>query len=259
MPAPAASGATCPTRLSNNRFRSLWPAVQCHERPLPGKRPFFVCGDALWGGGRRSRFSFDSEIPTNPCPRKPGPPQPPIPRHHRMPARQALKKGEAPWRRRQRVQRSLGCFPPSATVRQDLSAPELRVLRIAPDWERGWLPRWWFTEQEEAAAGESAALRVGKMMRDASFRPGMTVTMRLATLAGQVFAKVGHGAPRSCDATSWRNHGKSGTQDGVKEKMAITPGVFDVICSIREHPDRTCSKSGRRLQAIRAGRAVFLP
>jgi len=81
----------------------------------------------------------------------------------------------------------------------------------------------------------------------------------MTTLAGQVLAKVGHGAPRSCDATRWRNHEKSGTQDGVKEKMAITPSIFDVICSIREHPDRTCSKSGRRLPAIRTGRAAVLP
>jgi hypothetical protein len=144
-------------------------------------------------------------------------------------------------------------------VRQDLSAPELRVFRIAPGWERRGLPQWWFTEQGEAAAGESASFREGEGMRDASMRPGMTVTIPSTTLAGQVLAKIDRGTPRSCAATSCRNHGKSGTQDGVKEKMAITPGVFDVICSIREHPDRTCSKSGRRLQAIRAGRAGFLP
>jgi len=55
-----------------------------------------------------------------------------------------------------------GVVSPGAMVRQDLSTPEFRVLRIAPGRERRWLPGGWFTEQGMAAAGESAAFRVEK-------------------------------------------------------------------------------------------------
>ena len=70
--------------------------------------------------------------------------------------------GEALWPPEAGLAMHAGVVSPGATVRQDLSTPKLRDLRIAPGRERGGLPGCWFTEQGMAAAGESAAFRVEK-------------------------------------------------------------------------------------------------